>query len=58
MAGFLIDAYTAQGAFWAAAGLALLSLIAGVVGRPWHPDLRGRDASPIPDTEPVPLQPS
>ena len=58
VAGFLIDAYTAQGAFWAAAGLALLSLIAGVVGRPWHPDLRGRDASPIPDTEPVPLQPS
>ena len=28
------------------------------LGRPWHPDLRGRDASPIPDTEPVPLQPS
>jgi hypothetical protein len=23
-----------------------------------HPDLRGRDASPIPDTEPVPVQPS
>jgi hypothetical protein len=22
------------------------------------PDLRGRDASPIPDTEPVPTQPS
>ncbi|GAA1772062.1 MFS transporter [Agromyces humatus] len=58
VAGFLIDAYSAQGAFWAAAGLALLGMLAAVVGRPWHPDLRGRDASPIPDTEPVPLQPS
>ena len=58
VAGFLIDAYSAQGAFVAAAGLALLGLLAAVVGRPWHPDLRGRDASPIPDTEPVPLQPS
>ena len=58
VAGFLIDAYTAQGAFFAAAGLALLGMLAAVVGRPWHPDLRGRDASPIPDTEPVPLQPS
>ncbi|GAA1809609.1 MFS transporter [Agromyces neolithicus] len=58
LAGFLIDAYSAQGAFFAAAGLALLGMLAAVVGRPWHPDLRGRDASPIPDTEPVPLQPS
>ncbi len=58
VAGFLIDASSAQGAFVAAAGLALLGLLAAVVGRPWHPDLRGRDASPIPDTEPVPLQPS
>jgi MFS family permease len=58
VAGFLIDAYSAQGAFFAAAGLALLGMLAAVVGRPWHPDLRGRDASPIPDTEPVPLQPS
>ena len=58
VAGFLIDGYSAQGAFFAAAGLALLGMLAAVVGRPWHPDLRGRDASPIPDTEPVPLQPS
>lgn len=58
VAGFLIDAYSPQGAFVAAAGLALLGMLAAVVGRPWHPDLRGRDASPIPDTEPVPLQPS
>jgi MFS family permease len=58
LAGFLIDGYGAQGAFWAATALAFLGVVAAVLGRPWHPDLRGRDASPIPDTEPVPLQPS
>ena len=58
VAGFLIDGVGPQGAFWAATGLALLGTIAAVVGRPWHPDLRDRDASPIPDTEPVPMQPS
>ncbi|HEY1105404.1 MFS transporter [Agromyces endophyticus] len=58
LAGFLIDGYGAQGAFWAATALAAVGVLAAVLGRPWHPDLRGRDASPIPDTEPVPLQPS
>lgn len=58
LAGFLIDGYGAQGAFWAAAALALLGFIVPALARRWHPDLRGRDASPIPDTEPVPLQPS
>lgn len=58
LAGFLIDGYTAVGAFWAAGVLAFLGLVAGIIGRRWHPDLRGRDASPIPDTEPVPLTPS
>ncbi|MFD4420566.1 MFS transporter [Agromyces sp. NPDC058484] len=58
LAGFLIDGYGAQGAFWAATALALLGVVVPAVGRRWHPDLRGRDASPIPDTEPVPMQPS
>jgi MFS family permease len=58
LAGFLIDSYGAQGAFWAATVLAFLGVIVPVLARRWHPDLRGRDASPIPDTEPVPLQPS
>jgi MFS family permease len=58
LAGFLIDGYGAEGAFWAATALALLGFIVPAVGRRWHPDLRDRDASPIPDTEPVPLQPS
>lgn len=58
VAGFLIDGVGPQGAFWAATALALLGTVAAVLGRPWHPDLRDRDASPIPDTEPVPMQPS
>ncbi len=58
LAGFLIDGSGAQGAFWAAGALALLGFIVPALARRWHPDLRGRDASPIPDTEPVPLQPS
>ncbi|WP_448810736.1 MFS transporter [Agromyces bauzanensis] len=58
LAGFLIDGYGAQGAFWAATVLAFLGFVVPALGRRWHPDLRGRDASPIPDTEPVPLQPS
>ena len=58
LAGFLIDGYGAEGAFWAATALALLGFIVPALGRRWHPDLRERDASPIPDTEPVPLQPS
>lgn len=58
LAGFLIDGYGAQGAFWAATALAFAGFLVPALARRWHPDLRGRDASPIPDTEPVPLQPS
>jgi MFS family permease len=58
LAGFLIDGFSAQGAFWAAGVLALLGVVVASVGSRWHPDLRGRDASPIPDTEPVPITPS
>ncbi|MDQ0893002.1 MFS transporter [Agromyces ramosus] len=58
LAGFLIDDFGAQGAFWAAAAIAFVGFLVPALARRWHPDLRGRDASPIPDTEPVPLQPS
>ena len=58
LAGFLIDGYGPQGAFWAAASIAFLGFLVPLLARRWHPDLRGRDASPIPDTEPVPMQPS
>lgn len=58
LAGFLIDGYDAVGAFWAAGVLAFLGFLVPALGRRWHPDLRGRDASPIPDTEPVAITPS
>lgn len=58
LAGFLIDANGAIGGFIAAAALALVGVLVPTVLRGWHPDLRGRDHSPIPDTAPVPVQPS
>jgi MFS family permease len=58
LAGFLIDGYDAVGAFWVAAALAFLGFVVPALARRWHPDLRGRDASPIPDTEPVAITPS
>jgi len=57
-AGFLIDAFGPTGGFYAAAGFALVGFIFPTVFRRWHPDLRGRDASPVPDTEPIAVQPS
>lgn len=58
LAGFLIDGFGAIGAFWAAAIFALVGFVVAALAHRIHPDLRGRDASPIPDTEPVPVQPS
>ncbi|WP_243063887.1 MFS transporter [Humibacter sp. RRB41] len=58
VAGFLIDRYSAVGAFWVAAAMAAVGALVPLIGKRWHPDLRGRDASPIPDTEPVSVQPS
>lgn len=57
-AGFLIDRFAAPGAFYVAASLAGLGFIIPALFRRAHPDLRGRDASPLPDTEPIPVQPS
>ncbi|BDZ63602.1 MFS transporter [Agromyces mangrovi Wang et al. 2018] len=57
VAGFLIDGYGPVGAFVAAAVLAFVGVLVPTIGRRWHPDLRGRDASPIPDTEPVTITP-
>lgn len=58
VAGFLIDSFDAPGAFWVAAAFAGLGFLVPTIFRRAHPDLRGRDASPIPDTEPIPFQPS
>lgn len=52
-AGFLIDLNGAAGAFWVGIGFAILGVLVPVFFRRAHPDLRGRDSSPIPDTEPI-----
>ncbi|MET4638862.1 MFS transporter [Mycetocola sp. 2940] len=56
-AGLLIDQNGAVGAFWAATVFAFVGFLVPFLGRRWHPDLRGRDASPIPDTEPIQVHP-
>lgn len=56
-AGLLIDQNGAVGAFWAATVFAFVGFLVPFFGRRWHPDLRGRDASPIPDTEPIQVHP-
>ncbi|WP_224760495.1 MULTISPECIES: MFS transporter [unclassified Salinibacterium] len=58
IAGFMIDAYMAVGGFVVASVFVFAGFLFAVIFVRWHPDLRGRDASPIPDTEPVPVQPS
>ena len=64
VAGFLIDAVRSTGGdggtggFWAAIAFAAVGVLVPLLFRRAHPDLRGRDASPLPDTEPVPVSPS
>ncbi|TFB73259.1 MFS transporter [Cryobacterium glaciale] len=56
IAGFSIDRSGPVSAIYVAAGFAALGCIIPALGRRWHPDLRGRDISPIPDTEPIQIQ--
>lgn len=58
VAGFTIDNYGPASAILVAAGFAALGTFIPGLGRRWHPDLRGRDLSSIPDTAPVAVQPS
>ena len=58
IAGFYIDRIGGQGGLIVAAAFALVGMIVGVLFHRSLPDLRGRDASPLPDTEPVAVQPS
>ncbi|MCR2762405.1 MFS transporter [Microbacterium sp. zg.B48] len=53
VAGFLIDGTGPQGAYWAAAAFAIAGTVVAVACVRAFPDLRHRDPSPIPDTEPV-----
>jgi MFS family permease len=57
-AGFLIDGSGAVGGFAVATTISVLGALVALVFHRWHPDLRGRDSSPLPDTEPIPRQPS
>jgi MFS family permease len=57
-AGFFIDGDGAIGGFAVATTISVLGALVALVFRRWHPDLRGRDSSPLPDTEPIPRQPS
>ncbi|MDQ0728746.1 MFS transporter [Microbacterium sp. W4I20] len=58
VAGFLVDVGDWRGAYFAAALFAAVGLIVAVVFVRSFPDLRHRDASPYPDTEPVAVTPS
>ena len=53
VAGFLIDGTGPTGAYWAAAIFAIVGTAVAVACVRFFPDLRHRDPSPIPDTEPV-----
>lgn len=53
VAGFLVDGVGPQGAYVAAAAFAAAGVVVAVVFVRGFPDLRHRDASPIPDTEPM-----
>ncbi|WP_433674506.1 MFS transporter [Microbacterium gorillae] len=53
LAGFLIDGIGPAGAYIAAAGLALVGTVVSTVFVRGFPDLRHRDAAPIPDTAPI-----
>jgi MFS family permease len=58
VAGFFIDGDGAIGGFVVAGALAILGALVALLFHGWHPDLRGKDSSPIPDTEPVAVHPS
>ena len=53
IAGFVIDGSGPTAAYWAAAVFAAFGVLVSVLWVRSFPDLRGRDASPMPDTEPV-----
>jgi MFS family permease len=58
VAGFLVDASDWRGAYLAATIFAAVGLLVSIVFVRSFPDLRHRDASPHPDTEPLAVTPS
>ncbi|MCM6763102.1 MFS transporter [Rathayibacter sp. ZW T2_19] len=55
IAGVQIDGNGPTAAVVVAAVFSFVGFVVPALGRRYHPDLRGRDASPLPDTEPVQL---
>ena len=55
IAGVQIDSNGPTAAIVVAAVFAFVGFVVPAVGRRYHPDLRGRDSTPLPDTEPVEL---
>jgi MFS family permease len=53
VAGFAIDSFGSTGGFVTAVAFAVVGLAVPIIFRSSHPDLRGKDPSPQPDTEPV-----
>lgn len=58
IAGFLIDHQGPMGGFVTAAIFAGVGVIVPIAFVKSLPDLRGRDASPLPETTPIPVQPN
>ena len=56
IAGLTIDAFGPAAAILVATLFAGTGTVAALIAKPWSPDLRNRDLSPIPDTEPIPIQ--
>jgi MFS family permease len=57
LAGVFIDQVGPAGGFWVSVTLAAAAVLVAAVFHRALPDLRGRDATPLPDTAPVPIQP-
>lgn len=55
IAGFAIDGFGSIGGFVAASAFAFVGVLVPIIWRSAHPDLRGRDAAPMADTEPIRL---
>jgi len=54
-AGIAIDRLGGIGGVLISTGLLVATVIAAIIGARWLPDLRGKDATPIPDTVPIQL---
>jgi MFS family permease len=58
LAGQALDRFGPPTAFACGAVLAVLAALAAAAGMRAFPDLKGRNAGPVPDTAPIPLPPS